>query len=448
MRVAFLTLGCKVNYYETERMMLDFQGVGFDVVEFQEKADVYVINTCTVTNIADRKSRKMLHRAKKLNPDSVVVAVGCYVESGKDVIAEDPAIDVAFSNKEKENVAVKVLSYLKEIDVSVDVKRLEKQYMEPINTSSERTRKYIKIQDGCNQFCSYCLIPYVRGKGVLNSRSPEEIVAEIQHIVNRGYKEIVITGIHLSSYGVDWDGEPGNVISASKFVEQKGAPLIDLLQKVNQLPGIERIRLGSLEPRIICPEFVEGLLTITKLCPHFHLSLQSGCDATLARMNRHYTTEEFKKTCELLRMYFEHPAITTDVIVGFPGETEEEFEITRSFVKEVALADIHVFPYSIRSGTKAATMAGQVSPDVKHKRTEILISDTEKLKKQYEQYFVGKEQRILFEEIRQIEGEMYIIGHNERYVSMAIPLDLAKERGYRENDIASLKIEPKFIFKK
>nr|MBP3599345.1 tRNA (N(6)-L-threonylcarbamoyladenosine(37)-C(2))-methylthiotransferase MtaB [Eubacterium sp.] len=448
MKVAFLTLGCKVNYYETERMMADFQKSGFEIVEFQEKADVYVINTCTVTNIADRKSRKMLHRAKKMNPNSIVVAVGCYVESGGEVLQADAAIDVSFSNKEKENIAEKVLDYLREIDVLLDGKELKNSRLQNINTTSERTRKYIKIQDGCNQFCSYCLIPYVRGKGELVSRKPEEILDEIRKIAEAGYKEIVVTGIHLSSYGVEWDQEPGKRISASKFVEQKGAPLIRLLQKVDQIQGIERIRLGSLEPRIICREFVEGLKQIRKLCPHFHLSLQSGCDDTLKRMNRHYTTDEFRETCELLRQTFEHPAITTDVIVGFPGETEEEFETTRNFVKDVALADIHVFPYSVRTGTKAATMANQISPDIKHKRTEILMADTAQLKEQYETYFIHKEEKVLFEEIREVDGGKCLVGHNERYVMMQVPLELANQRGYRENDIAILTVQPEFILKK
>ncbi len=448
MNVAFLTLGCKVNYYETERMISDFQNAGFEIVDFQTKADVYVINTCTVTNIADRKSRKMLHRAKKLNPESLVVAVGCYVESGGQALKEDPTIDVAFSNKEKENVAEKVLEYLREIDVLMDEKVPTNRHLQQINTASERTRKYIKIQDGCNQFCSYCLIPYVRGKGILNSRKPEEILEEIRRIASAGYKEVVITGIHLSSYGVDWNHEPEQLISASEFVEQKGEPLIRLLQDVDQLPGIERIRLGSLEPRIICKEFVEGLKKVKKLCPHFHLSLQSGCDATLKRMNRHYNTKEFQETCNLLRQSFEHPAITTDVIVGFPGETEEEFEITRAFVKEVALADIHVFPYSIRTGTKAATMENQVSPDVKHKRTEILMADTEKLREQYETYFIQREEKVLFEEERRVDGQSYLVGHNERYVMMRVPMELANQRGYQENEIASLTVQPEFILKK
>lgn len=448
MKVAFLTLGCKVNYYETERMMADFQMSGFEVVDFGSRADVYVINTCTVTNIADRKSRKMLHRAKKMNPDSLVVAVGCYVESGREVIAKDSAIDVAFSNREKENVAEKVVEYMKENGAFSEGDRVEKSCVYGVHTSFERTRKYIKIQDGCNQFCSYCLIPYVRGKGVLTSRRPEEVLQEIEEISERGYKEIVITGIHLSSYGVDWGTKPGEKISASEFVKRKGEPLIRLLQEADRLPGIERIRLGSLEPRIICPEFVEGLLTVRKLCPHFHLSLQSGCDDTLRRMNRHYTTEEFRETCNLLRRYFDNPAITTDVIVGFPGETEEEFETTRKFVKEVELADIHVFPYSVRSGTKAATMSGQVSPETKHCRTEILMGDTDVLKQQYEQSFVGKEEKVLFEEVRELDGAMYLTGHNERYVTLGIPAKQADKCGYRENDMVSITVKPEFIFKK
>lgn len=434
MKVAFLTLGCKVNFYETEKMMTDFKQHGFEITGFEEEADVYLVNTCTVTNIADRKSRQMLHRARKKNPDSVIVAVGCYVESGGEELLKDEAIDVAFSNKEKTSMAEKVLSYLKEIGKEELRNGAKDRDVLDENTDLERTRKYIKIQDGCNQFCTYCMIPYVRGGGVLSSREEEDVLQEIWEVADRGYKEVVITGIHLSSYGVDRTEE-------KQFVSLKGQPLVDLLQKINQIPGIERIRLGSLEPRIICEEFMEGLKQVTKLCPHFHLSLQSGCDATLKRMNRHYTAEEYREKCEMLRAYYEHPAITTDVIVGFPGETEEEFECTRRFVREVRLADIHVFQYSVRSGTKAEKMPNQVSPDVKHHRSEILIEDGKKLRQEYLDWFVGRQEKILFEEKRQIGDEMYLTGHNERYVLVKIPMDEALCKGFSENQIGTVTAE-------
>ncbi len=434
MKVAFLTLGCKVNFYETEKMMADFTQHGFELTGFADRADVYVINTCTVTNIADRKSRQMLHRARKKNPDAVVVAVGCYVESGGEELLNDEAIDAAFSNRDKKSIAEKVLSYLKETGKEKISEMPGNQGFSGRNMDLERTRKYIKIQNGCNQFCTYCVIPYVRGGGVLSSREAEDILREIRDVADRGYKEVVITGIHLSSYGVDHTEE-------KQFVNLKGKPLVELLKQIDQIPGIERIRLGSLEPRIICEEFMEGLRQVTKLCPHFHLSLQSGCDATLKRMNRHYTTEEYREKCEMLRAYYEHPAITTDVIVGFPGESEEEFAETCRFVREIRFADIHVFQYSPRSGTKAAGMPDQVSPEKKHERSEILIGDVKRFRQTYLEWFVGREEKILFEEIRDIGHGSYLTGHNERYVLVKIPLNEAQREGFAENQIGIVKIE-------
>lgn len=434
MRAAFLTLGCKVNFYETEKMMLDFGRHGFEVVDFHEDADVYVINTCTVTNMADRKSRKMIHRAKKKNPGSVVVAVGCYVEHAGAEWKMDGTVDVAFTNAEKKDIAERVIAYLRENGrFAADGKSTEEVSCYEEDDAFGRTRKYIKIQDGCNQFCSYCTIPYVRGGGVLSSRSEDDILEEIRGVAARGYKEIVITGIHLSSYGVSGS-------DAREFVRLKGAPLAALLEKVNEIFGIERIRLGSLEPRIICPEFMERLTRVEKLCPHFHLSLQSGCDATLRRMNRHYTAAEYKEGVDCIRSYYEHPAVTTDIIVGFPGETEEEFEQTRLFVKEVRLADIHVFPYSIRSGTKAAQMEGQVPPDVKHRRSEQLIRDAAALKTVYTEWFVGKTEKVLFEEVREVDGQKFLVGHNERYMLFGVSASEAVQKGYGENQICDVKI--------
>lgn len=429
MKAAFLTLGCKVNFYETEKMMADFEKHGFQIVEFSEKADVYVINTCTVTNIADRKSRKMIHRAKKRNPDSLVVAVGCYVESSMAGANMDKAIDAAFSNKEKGEVAKKVLDYLR----SIGKEELESGMPLHENMKSGRTRKYLKIQDGCNQFCSYCTIPYVRGGGVLISRELQDVLDEIRRVAAAGYKEVVLTGIHLSSYGVDRSEE-------KQFVNLKGAPLVELLQEADKVPGLERIRLGSLEPRIIGREFMDGLAEVNKLCPHFHLSLQSGCDATLKRMNRHYTSAEYLEKCEMIREYYEHPAITTDIIAGFPGETEEEFEKTREFVRETRLADIHVFPYSIRNGTKAAAMENQVPPEEKHRRSELLIADSQKCKRTYEEWFVGRKEKVLFEEVRTEGDRKYLTGHNERYVLFGVPMEEAERAGYRENQLALVRI--------
>lgn len=436
MKVAFLTLGCKVNFYETEKMMADFEKHGFEIVDFAEKADVYVINTCTVTNIADRKSRKMLHRAKKKNPDSFVVAVGCYVESSRFEQKTDEAIDVAFSNKEKKGIAEKVLSCLEEAGRLTRGEFADGNIYPGKNAGIGRTRKYLKIQDGCNQFCSYCMIPYVRGGGVLSSQKPEDVLDEIRHVAEQGYREVVLTGIHLSSYGVDWSSE-------KQFVNLKGAPLIELLQRADEVPGIERIRLGSLEPRIISKEFMDGLSSVNKLCPHFHLSLQSGCDATLHRMNRHYTAAEYKEKCDAIRSYYEHPAITTDIIVGFPGETEDEFEMTRQFVCDVGFADIHVFPYSVRYGTRAAAMDGQLSPEVKHRRSEQLIMDAAREKRTYEEWFLGRTEQVLFEEVRTSSGREYLVGHNERYVLFGVPLKEAAEKGYAENEIFPVCIERK-----
>lgn len=439
MKVAFLTLGCKVNYYETEKMMADFLKHHFEVVEFNESADVYVINTCTVTNIADRKSRQMIHRARKKNPDSVVVAVGCYVESGGEKLQQDGAIDVSFSNKGKEGVAEEVISYLKKTGRMKSEAPMEEKPWQQSDFSSERTRKYIKIQDGCNQFCSYCMIPYVRGGGVLSSRDEEDVIEEIRGLAEQGIKEVVITGIHLSSYGVDRSEE-------KQFVNLKGQPLVEILQKIDSISGIERIRLGSLEPRIICKEFMEGLAGVRKLCPHFHLSLQSGCDATLRRMNRHYTAAEYQEKCEMIRRYYEHPAITTDVIVGFPGETDEEFQITRKFVNDIKLADIHVFQYSVRNGTRAAKMDNQVPPELKHSRSEQLISDTNYLKQEYTKWFEGKTEKILMEEVREIDGRKYMMGHNERYILAGIPYETAEKCGYGENEIVPVEIRRENIF--
>lgn len=420
MKVAFLTLGCKVNFYETERMMEQFQCLGFDIVDFDAASDVYIVNTCTVTNMADRKSRQMLHRAKKRNPDSLVVAVGCYVESGEARLREDAAVDAFFFNRDKEHMAERFVEYFGLMP--------ENTRSGERNVRHERTRAYLKIQDGCNQFCTYCMIPYVRGRGKLVSLPEAEVIRQVKTLAERGFREVVLTGIHLSSYGVDGS-------DARQFVTLQGKPLLSVIRRVAEVEGIERIRLGSLEPRIITEPFVQELVKIKKVCPHFHLSLQSGCDTVLRRMNRHYTTKEYEEKVALLREYYDLPAVTTDVIVGFPGETEEEFNQTRDYLGKIGFSDLHIFPYSPRTGTRAAVMPDQVTPELKKKRSDLLIADTAKYHRDYENKFLGKQEKVLFEEIVTVDQKEYLIGHNERYVRIAVPLLEAQEKGYRENEI-------------
>lgn len=428
MSAAFLTLGCKVNYYETGKMIEQFQKKGFEIKEFSESADIYVVNTCTVTNIADRKSRQMLHRAKKQNPDSLVIAVGCYVDSAGQDILKDSAIDAAFSNSEKDRIAEQVIQAF----------HLSPQAGNNVLSPKGRTRAYLKIQDGCNQFCSYCLIPYVRGRGVLADMPKEEVLRQAEELAAHGYKEIVLTGIHLSSYGVAQSEE-------KNFVKHGGKPLIDVICQVAAIPGIERIRLGSLEPRIISEQFLQGLSEVDKLCPHFHLSLQSGCNDVLKRMNRHYTTAEYREKVNLLRKYFEHPAVTTDVIIGFPGETDEDFFATRKYLSEIRLADIHVFKYSPRAGTRAAGMDGQIPPEIKNKRSDILLKDVKGYQREYRSFFYGREERVLFEETVTEDGVEMLAGLNERYVKIGIPIEDAVKNGYAKNQIHTVTVK-KILF--
>ncbi len=413
--VAFLTLGCKVNSYETDGMKQLFLQAGYEIKEFEEQADVYVINTCTVTNIADRKSRQMLHRAKKRNPDSVVVAVGCYVQASKETLEEDSAIDLVIGNNKKNQIVDILEEYFgnNELrEVMIDIGQ-EKEYEElSIGTAGEKTRAYIKVQDGCNQFCTYCIIPYTRGR--VRSRKLQEVIREVEGLVKEGYKEIVLTGIHLSSYGIDFEDE---------------ITLLTLIQTISDIDGLERIRLGSLEPRIITEEFVDTVKENKKFCPHFHLSMQSGCSDTLKRMNRRYTADEFYEKCELIKSRFIAPAITTDVIVGFPGETEKEFEETKAFVQKVGFAQMHVFKYSKRKGTKAAVMENQVPEEIKHRRSMELIAIEQKMRKDYQQQFIGHKEKVLIEEAVVIDNITYQIGHNERYQKLAIQTekDLSNE---------------------
>lgn len=416
---AFCTLGCKVNQYETDAMRELFENSGYEIRNFNEIADIYIINTCTVTNMADRKSRQMLHRAKKKNPKSLVVAVGCYVQASAKDIADDPYIDLVIGNNKKKEIVSIVENHLPEYAVKetvVDIGREWEYEALRISKVSEHTRAYIKIQDGCNQFCSYCIIPYARGR--VRSRQPEDIFSEVEALVKNGYKEIVLTGIHISSYGMDFAGE--KISYNSQDFYNKCDALISLIEKLDSIRGLERIRLGSLEPRIITEAFANRLLGVKKLCPHFHLSLQSGCDETLRRMNRHYTTQVYKEKCGLLRRLFDRPGITTDVIVGFPGETEEEFRMTKQFLEDIHFSEMHIFKYSRRKGTRAAEMDCQVDEQIKTKRSNELIDMNQRFREDYEALCLGKRLEILIEESQEISGKVYQTGHSREYFRVAV----------------------------
>ncbi|HIV52927.1 MAG TPA: tRNA (N(6)-L-threonylcarbamoyladenosine(37)-C(2))-methylthiotransferase MtaB [Candidatus Mediterraneibacter norwichensis] len=424
-KAALHNLGCKVNAYETEAMQEMLEKAGYEIVPFREGADIYIINTCTVTNIADRKSRQMLHRARKMNPDAVVVAAGCYVQAQNTRENTDPCIDIVLGNNHKKDL-IKVLEEYEaekaaqkesadaaeKSDVRKNIQDIEeigqtKEYEKlHLTKPGEHTRAYIKVQDGCNQFCTYCIIPYVRGR--VRSRTVEDVLDEVRTLAGNGYQEVVLTGIHLSSYGIDFDGN---------------RHLLSLIQAVHQVEGIRRIRLGSLEPGIITDEFARALSELPKMCPHFHLSLQSGCDDTLKRMNRRYTSEEYYEKCCILRRYFDNPALTTDVIVGFPGETEEEFQKSRDFVDKVNFYETHIFKYSRREGTRAAAMENQVSEQEKARRSAVLIELGEKKRKAYEQSFLGKEVEVLVEEEAVIEGRPMQTGHTKEYIRIAFEGD-------------------------
>ena len=452
---AVMTLGCKVNYYESEKLIGELIDAGFKIVGYDEYADVYVVNTCTVTNIADRKSRKMLHRAKRSNRDPIVVALGCFAQAKGEELLSDTGIDLAIGNDKKDNACEIIVEAYEEAfrendtrssyeqaealsDKSADhyngINTPEESLTEAISSGlNERTRAYVKIQDGCNQFCSYCKIPYVRGK--LKSTDTTEVVQHIRELAeNDGYKEVVLTGIHLSSYGVDLlNNQPTNNMS---FVELEGRPLLELISEVSKIAGIRRIRLGSLEPRIITESFIKNLSAIPKVCPHFHLSLQSGCDKTLKNMNRKYTAEEYLVACGIIRQYYDRPAITTDIIVGFPGETDEDFNECLAFAKEVHFADMHVFKYSKRDGTRAAVMSDQVPESVKNERSRILIEAGRKLTAEYIDLFMDEEQKVLVEEKITIDGKPYYTGHNERYIKLIFPYT---EGEMLENEIISVR---------
>lgn len=466
--VALHNLGCKVNSYEIEVMQQMLQEKGYTIVPFDEIADIYIVNTCTVTNIADRKSRQMLHRAKQKNPAALVVAVGCYVQTGREDVEQDPCIDLAIGNNRKKDLAAILEEYLEEAveadavaescdgangksDIGdekkytgtvgethkdktlhdttvIDINHTAEYEEMTLKQTAEHTRAYIKIQDGCNQFCSYCVIPYARGR--VRSRKAEDIIREITGMAQAGYREIVLTGIHISSYGIDFDEEAwkrGESASVLKEDEERrdysgSSKLIDLLERIHDIEGIERIRIGSLEPRIVTEETAARMAALPKLCPHFHLSLQSGCDATLRRMNRKYTSEEYAESVALLRKVFDHPAITTDVIVGFPGETEEEFALTKEFLDRIQFFEMHIFKYSKRAGTRAAVMPDQVPDQVKTIRSAELLAMEKEQSKQFRAHYLGQEAEVLLEETKEIDGTQYLLGHTRDYVKVAVPL--------------------------
>ena len=430
-KAALHNLGCKVNAYETEAMQQLLEEAGYEIVPFQEKADVYVINTCSVTNIADRKSRQMLHRAKKMNPDAVVVAAGCYVQAAGEELKKDAAIDVIIGNNRKKDLVPLLDEYFAgkhvEEDSLIDIGKTREYEALHINKIADHTRAFIKIQDGCNQFCSYCIIPYTRGR--VRSRKLEEIMEEIKGLVDKGYREVVLTGIHLSSYGLDLDG----------------ITLLDLMVKIDKIQGLERLRLGSLEPRIVTEEFTRTLAGLRTICPHFHLSLQSGCDATLKRMNRRYTTEEYEKGCQILRKYFDRPAITTDVIVGFPQETEEEFAQTVEFLKRIHFYEMHVFKYSRRAGTRAADMPGQLTENQKGQRSDVLLKLDQEMSLEYRKSFLGEEKEVLMEEKIVIDGTEYLVGHTREYVKAAIPWEEGKKGAMITGTMASMLNDEVFL---
>ncbi len=443
--VALRNLGCKVNSYEIEVMQQMLQEKGYNIVPFDEVADIYIVNTCTVTNMADRKSRQMLHRAKQKNPDAVVVAVGCYVQTGKKAVEEDECIDLAIGNNRKKDIISILEEYLEERDKTlhdttvIDINNTYEYEEMTLRRTAEHTRAYIKIQDGCNQFCSYCVIPYARGR--VRSRHVEDIIEEIKGIVAAGYREIVLTGIHISSYGIDFEEQAwqqGKSVEVHRTEERRdysgSSKLIDLVEKIHEIEGLERIRLGSLEPRIVTEEAAKRLAALPKICPHFHLSLQSGCDDTLKRMNRHYTTGEYFQSVEFLRKVFDYPAITTDVIVGFPGETEEEFAKTKEFLEKICFYEMHIFKYSQRKGTRAAVMPEQVPDQMKTQRSNELLAMEKRQSELFRSRYIGKTVDVLLEEEKEIGGSIYFLGHTKDYVKVAIPV-VADEEGLKTNEI-------------
>ena len=408
-KAALHNLGCKVNSYETEAMTQLLKKAGYEIVSFQDQADVYIINTCSVTNMADRKSRQMLHKAKKQNPNAVVVATGCYVQTATEKVAQDLSIDLVVGNNRKKDIVEILNEYYAEKEAGEQVKEeyvIDSNHTDEyedleISTVTEHTRAHLKIQDGCNNFCSYCIIPYARGR--IRSRTMESIKAELERLSASGFKEIVLTGINLSCY------------------DDNGKKLIDVIEMADNVNGIERIRLGSLDPEVVTEDFVERLGKVKKICPHFHFSLQSGCDKTLKAMNRHYTSDEYYEKCQLIRKHIDNPAFTTDVIVGFPGETEEDYISSREFVKKVKFAELHVFKYSKRDGTVAAKMPNQIDEKIKTLRSEDLIKTGEELTKEFRQAKIGQDTTVLFEEKILLDNKEYWVGHTVDYIKIAVP---------------------------
>lgn len=422
-KAALHNLGCKVNAYEVEAMQQLLEEAGYEIVPFEPGADVYVINTCTVTNIADRKSRQMLHKAKKMNPDAIVVATGCYAQADTEKLKEDTAVDLILGNNQKTQIVEALEEYEKEHAKQVQVIEINhtKEYEElSISSTAEHVRAYIKVQDGCNQFCTYCIIPFARGR--VRSRKIEEVLSEVETLAAKGYKEVVLTGIHLSSYGVD-------------FPKEERESLLSLIQAVSRVEGISRIRLGSLEPRIITEEFLEGIVKTGKVCPHFHLSLQSGCNKTLKNMNRRYSAQEYAEKCELIRKFYPAPALTTDVIVGFPQETEEDFEESYEFVKKIHFYETHIFKYSRRHGTKAASMDGQLTEAAKAQRSDRMLELHEIRAREYEEAMIGKKMELLLEEEIEIDGRPWYVGHSREYVRAVV----SKTDAHRVNDLVTVK---------
>ena len=412
-KAALRNLGCKVNYYETEAMAQLLEKAGYEIVAFEDRADVYVINTCSVTNIADRKSRQMLHRAKKRNPQAVVVAAGCYVQAAGEELEKDPAVDIIVGNNKKMDLPRILEKFfagreLERAEYLIDIGKTRQYEGLNIDKVAGHTRAFIKIQDGCDQFCSYCIIPYTRGR--IRSRKPGEIIKEVENLGSQGYQEMVLTGIHLSSYGAEF--EDGNQNA-----------LVDLLVRLDKIPGIKRLRLGSLEPRIVTEDFARTLAGLKTICPHFHLSLQSGSDSVLKRMNRRYTTAQYREVCRILRTWFDNPAITTDVITGFPGETEEEFRETADFLREIRFYETHIFKYSRREGTRAARMEGQIPESVKASRSDELLAMGAAMSLEYRKTFLGQEKEVLMEEKAVISHREYLTGCTKEYVRAAIPWD-------------------------
>ena len=445
--VAFHNLGCKVNAYELDIMQQILTEKGYQVVSFDKKADIYVVNTCTVTNIADRKSRQMLHRAKQKNPSAVVVAVGCYVQTDQEGVEKDPAIDLAIGNNRKKDIGIILERFLAEREAKenpdktlggttvLDIACTGEYEETTLTKTAEHTRAYIKIQDGCNQFCTYCAIPLARGR--VRSRAPEDVLGEIRGMVAAGYREVVLTGIHISSYGIDFTEKSGD----NPVRDYRGrSKLIELIEQVHEIPGLDRIRISSLEPRIVTEETAARLAALPKVCPHFHLSLQSGCDSTLRRMNRHYTAEEFEKSVDMLRRAYgeRRPAITTDVIVGFPGETEEEFACTRAFLEKICFYEMHIFKYSKRAGTRAASMPDQIPEQIKAKRSDILLELESRQSRQFREKYLGGSALVLLEEEKEVGGRAYLLGHTADYVRVA--LDREKHPALRPNELVTVRI--------